>query len=340
MPIMQLRTADDAYPLADLDYGRIDTGTTSVSLGLRLWNDKPVAVTGELLGTGDGSRTSFAAAFRPFVNHANAPVAVKVDGTPATGFTVDHAGGLILFNQAPPAGKLVVADYAYSVGSIDSSAVVLTVQQVKQFAGDGGTRSFPLPSRCLTPLKLLVAGVEIPSTGYELRDGGMTLYLNDPPPANTTAQFSYADPVCQGGYYEIRSSGVDNPYAQTGMTDDAQSAFYKLGGVFSFTNRLVGTGDGTKTSFDLGGVLVRSVTKVKVGGADVTGYSLNHVTGTLVFQSPPSSGAEVRVDYSHERGHRIGNIRQWCGRRLFLRASIPYDAPNAVLSARLRVVSQ
>jgi hypothetical protein len=67
---------------------------------------------------------------------------------------------------------------------------------------------------------------------------------------------------------------------------------------------------------------------------------VNNVTGVITFTTAPANEADVRVSYSYERGHRIGNIRQWCARRCALRVSLPYDAPNAVLSARLRVISQ
>ncbi|MCF4150233.1 hypothetical protein L2W58_00220 [Dethiosulfovibrio sp. F2B] len=341
MPIMQLRTSDDAYPLSRLDFGAIDTGTTSVQIGFRLWNDRPTQVSGELLGTADGARVSFATQFKPLVNHPEAPVAVKVDGSPATGVSVDHENGLIVFSTPPADGKVITCDYAYSVGSTDANAVIVTMEQVAGFAGDGVTRSFPLPSRCLTPLKLLVGGVEIPEgTGFEIRDDGESLYIMEPPEANESVLFSYVDPVCQGGYYETRSSGLDNPYDQSNMADDAEAAFFKLGGAFSVENRLVGTGDGSKKIFDTGTPLIRGVSKVLVGGQEVTDYALNNVKGTVTFGAAPAVDSEIRMDYSYERGHAIGNIRQWSGRRCFLRASLPYDAPNSVLTARFRVISQ
>ncbi len=340
MPIMNLRTADDAYPLERLDFGAIDTGTITVQIGMTIWNDRPTPVSGELLGTADGARVSFATQFKPLVNHPEAPVAVRVDGAAATGVTVDHLNGIIVFSTPPVSGKLVTADYAYSVGSTDTNAVVLALEQVGAFAGDGVTRLFPLSTRCLTPLKLLVAGVEIPSTEYELQEGGNKLYLLEPPEAAAAVLFSYVDPVGQGGYYEVRSAGVVNPYSQSGMADDSENAFFKIGGVFSQENRLIGTGDGTTLAFNTGTPLIRNISKITVGGTEVSNYSINNVTGVITFGAAPANNAEIRIDYDYQRGHRIGNIKQWCGRKSFIRASLPYDAPNAVLSARLRVISQ
>lgn len=341
MPVMQMRTSDDAYPLERLDFGAIDTGTTSVQLGFRLWNDKPISVTGELIGTGNGSKVSFPTQFKPLINHPNASIAVFVDGSAASGVTVDHDNGLIVFGTPPATGKLVTVDYQYSIGSTDANSVVITMEQVVGFAGDGVTKKFTLPSRCLTPIKLLVAGVEVPlTTGYTIQDNGDSLYLTDAPEANEAILFAYADTVCQGGYYEVRSSGLDNPLSQTGMDDDEETAFYKIGGIFSVTSKLIGTGNGSNKVFDIGHTLVQNVTLVTVGGSEITDYSLNNVTGAITFGSAPANNAEVRVSGSYERSHRIGNIKKWAGRRCYLRASLPYDAPNAVLTARLRVISQ
>lgn len=338
MPIMQLRTNDDANNLERLDYGATDTGTTSVAQGFDLWNDRSVHVTGELLGTGDGTKTSFAAAFKPFVNDTNAVVSVKADGATATGYTVDHTNGIISFTSPPASGVVITIDYYYSVGSTDANNVVLTVEQSAGFAGDGSTHKFTLPTRCLTALKLLVAGVE--SSSYELQDNGDSLYITDAPAVNTAIQFYYIDTVCQNGYYEARSSGILNPLSQSGITDDAESAYYKLGGLLSLTSKLIGTGDGSTLSFATGTPLIKSITKVTVSGVEITDYSVNNVTGVITFGIAPASAAEVRVSYTYERGHKIGAIPQWCGRKCFLRCTLPYDAPNSVLSTRMRVITQ
>jgi len=338
---MQMRTSDDAYPLERLDFGAIDTGTTSVQLGFRLWNDKPVSVTGELVGAGDGTKTAFPTQFKPIVQHPNSPMAVFVNGNAATGVTIDFNNGLIVFGSPPVSGALVTVDYKYSVGSHDADAVVITMEQVASFAGNGSSQMFTLPSRCLTPIKLLVGGVEVAhETGYTLMDGGNSLYINEAPEASEAILFAYSDTVCQGGYYEVRSSGIDNPLQQDDFADDEESAFYKLGGVLSQTGKLIGTGNGSKKVFETGTPMVVSVSKVTVGGTEVADYSLNNVTGVLTFQTAPSNNAEVRIDYKYERSHRIGNIPKWAGRRCYLRATLPYDAPNAVLTARLRVISQ
>jgi len=333
-----MRTNDDASNLERVDYGPVDTGTTSLAQGFNLWNDKSVHVTGELLGTGDGTKTTFAAAFKPFVNDTNAVISVKVDGTAATGYTIDHANGIVSFTTPPAASVVVTIDYYYSVGSSDANNVVLTVEQSIGFAGDGSTHKYTLPTRCLTPLKLLVAGVE--SSGFELQDNGDSLYITDAPVANAAIQFYYIDTVCQNGYYEARSSGILNPLSQSGITDDAESAYYKLGGLLSLTSKLIGTGDGSTLVFDTGTPLIKTVSKMTVSGVEVADYSINNVTGVITFGTAPASAAEVRATYTYERGHKIGAIPQWCGRKCFLRCTLPYDAPNSVLATHMRVITQ
>ncbi len=341
MPVMQMRTSDDAYPLERLDFGAIDTGTTSVQLGFRLWNDKPISVTGELIGTGVGTRVSFTTQFKPIVQHPNAPVAVFVDGSAASGVTVDYTNGMIVFSAPPALGALVTVDYKYSVGSADAEAVVVTMEQVASFAGNGVSQQFALPSRCITPIKLLVAGVEVaPDTGYVITEEGDALYINEAPANGAAVLFAYVDTVCQGGYYELRSSGIDNPLVYDDIVDDEETAFFKLGGVFSQTGKLIGTGNGSNTVFDTGTPMIVNVSEVTVGGTEVFDYSLNNVTGVITLHTAPANSAQVRIDYTYERSHRIGSIKKWSGRRCYLRASLPYDAPNSVLTARLRVISQ
>ena len=341
MPVMQLRTQDDGYALSRLDYGAIDAGTTSAQIGFLLYNDKPTHVTGELLGTGDGSKVSFATAFKPLINDTNATIAVKVDGTAASGVTIDHSNGLIVFSAAPSAGAVVTVDYWYSVGSSDANSVVATVEQAASFAGDGSTHRFTLPTRCTTALKLLVAGVELTKgTEYDLQDNGDTLYITAAPVANATIVFSYVDAVCQAGYYEIRTSGIINELSRDGLSDAAESAFFKLGGVITATDKLIGTGDGSTVAFNTGTQLIKSISKITAGGTEITDYSVNNVTGKITFGTAPANAAEVRATYVYERGHSLGSIPQWCGRKCFLRATVPYDAPNSVLTTRIRVISQ
>ncbi len=91
------------------------------------------------------------------------------------------------------------------------------------------------------------------------------------------------------------------------MADDAESAFFKLGGLFTLTSRLLGTGDGTIKVFSTGTPILRTVTQVTVGGVETTDYSVNNVTGVITLGTAPANAAEVRATYTYERGHKIGN---------------------------------
>ena len=46
------------------------------------------------------------------------------------------------------------------------------------------------------------------------------------------------------------------------------------------------------------------------------------------------------MTYTYERAHQIGNIRQWAARKVYPRVSLPYDAANTTLTAKIRVVAQ
>ncbi len=337
---MQVRTEDDAYDLGRMDFGIVPTGHTSHQVAGLLWNARPVQVTAEQIGTGDGTTVSFQTAFYPLVSSPNAPIAVRVDGTPATGVTIDHENGLVIFNNPPANGTIIACDYHYSPPSNDTTAVVLTLEEIFHASGNGTTQEFSLPTPCVHVISLHVAGVEQPTTAYSIIDGGTKLVFLSAPAAGDAIKLTYIDAVVQNGYYEVRSNGIENPYSQTNFDDDLEVAFTKLGGLFEYVNRLVGTGDGTTQVFDIGTPMIRECTRVTVGGTEVTGYSLNRVLGVITFDTAPGNAAEIRMDYNHERAHKIGNIRKWTARRFYARGSLPQDANSAQLTAQLIIVTQ
>jgi uncharacterized protein (TIGR02217 family) len=81
--------------------------------------------TNELIGTGDGSRTSFqlvknytyeAATFsRTITKPIGGTVAIALDGSPTAAFTVDTTTGLVTMASAPGGGVLVRASYQFDV---------------------------------------------------------------------------------------------------------------------------------------------------------------------------------------------------------------------------------
>lgn len=338
--ILQFRQGDDSGDITRLDFGAVDAGTISAPQSFLAWNARPAQVEGELLGTGDGSKTTFPVAHATLVNHPNAPATVYVDGVQATGVAVDYEHSQFTFSQAPAAGKAVTANYWYGPVSQDTSAAVLTARQLAQWAGDGAKKRFTLPTRCLDVIQAKVGG-EIKGTGeYEIQDGGMTFVLPAAPAINVAVQVYYVDPVVQSGYYECRSSGIKNPLNVSGVTDDAETAYFGLGGLLERTNHLVGTGNGSNKNFDTGTPLILRVSQVTVGGAPVTDFSVNAISGVIQFVVAPANNAEVRASYKYERAHRIGNIKLWTARKIAVRVNVPYDAPCASLSAVIRGITQ
>jgi flagellin FlaB len=89
------------------------------------------SVTGEAVGTGDGTTTQFTLANSPVVEGTLTVYVNAVAQTEGTDYTVNYATGVITFTTAPAAGDAITADYTYdtAVGT-----------------GDGTTTQFTLPN--------------------------------------------------------------------------------------------------------------------------------------------------------------------------------------------------
>lgn len=338
--LIQLRLGDDSNPIERLMFGTVDAGTISAPMQFLTWNNRPAQITGELLGEGDGTRVAFPTGRAPLVNHTNAPVSVFVNGSPASGVAVDHENGQIVFSQAPASGVAVTATYWYGGVSNDAQCVAITARQMAQWAGDNTTKKFTLPTRCSVMVSVRVGGAMLAPGEYELQDGNTSLYIPSAPAANVAVSAWYVDSLVQAGYFECRSSGLMNPLNVSGVSDDAEAAYYPIGGMLTRANHLVGTGNGTNKDFNTGTPLIFEVTGVTVGGSPVADYTVNTVSGVIQFVSPPANNAEVRASYRYERAHRVGNIKQWTARKAFVRVNVPFDGPNESLAAQIRVVAQ
>jgi len=338
--LIQLRTGDDAAPIERLMFGTIDAGTISAPHQFLVWNDKPHQVTGELLGTGTGAKVAFPMAHAPLVNHVNAPVSVFVNGTAASGVAIDYANGQVVFSQAPASGVAVTANYWHGGESADSTCMAVTARQLAQWAGDNTTKKFLLPTRCSVMIAVRVGGAMLAPGEYELQDGNTAVYIPSAPAANVAVSAWYVDTLVQAGYYEVRSNGLWNPLNVSGITDDAENAYFPIGGILERTNHLVGTGNGTNKNFDTGTPLILDITQVTVAGSPVSEYTANTVSGVIQFVNAPANNAEVRATYRYERAHRLGNIKRWSARKCWVRVSMPYDGPNESVSAMIRVIAQ
>ncbi|MBK5926033.1 DUF2460 domain-containing protein [Rhodobaculum claviforme] len=86
---------------------------------------RPIAAGDQVLGTGDGQRTEYglrkayasggAVYHRPILKPVADSVCVAVGGAEATGWTLDPAAGLVVFDAPPPDGARVTAGFAFDV---------------------------------------------------------------------------------------------------------------------------------------------------------------------------------------------------------------------------------
>jgi len=93
------------------------------------YKTQEMSVTGEAVGTGDGSTTEFLLDFYPVKSGS---LTVYVDGvakTEGTDYTVDYNTGKITFTTAPAAGASITADYIYYKGS-KSEFYVQTIEHL------------------------------------------------------------------------------------------------------------------------------------------------------------------------------------------------------------------
>lgn len=74
-------------------------------------------------------------------------------------------------------------------------------------------------------------------------------------------------------------------------------------------NRNIGTGDGVTTNFSLGisPVLPDSVT-VYVNGAQVSNYTVDYNTGSIIFTSPPAVDTIITADYTFYKTRFVGYL--------------------------------
>ena len=87
--------------------------------------EETVSATDQLLGTGDGVRTTFqlvkryadagGSTERVIAKPRSGSVSVAVNGIPAGGFGVDHATGVVTFASAPASGAVVRAGFRFDV---------------------------------------------------------------------------------------------------------------------------------------------------------------------------------------------------------------------------------
>lgn len=80
---------------------------------VQLIKSKLYSITGENVGTGDGSTTQFTLAHIPVEEYSEIIYLDGVEQTRGTDYTIDYETGMITFSTAPSSGVAITADYQY-----------------------------------------------------------------------------------------------------------------------------------------------------------------------------------------------------------------------------------
>lgn len=93
------------------------------------------AITGENVGTGDGTTTTFTLDYPPVLYHSET---IYIDGaakTRDTDYTIDYETGEITFTSAPASGASITADYTplESIGYAQGLTLGVDVDLVKEY---------------------------------------------------------------------------------------------------------------------------------------------------------------------------------------------------------------
>lgn len=101
----------------EIDFNLSDTlgliNTEFVEILLEEWNTAINVITGELLGTGDGSNKTFYTDYKPVLTESETIYKNGNALTRDTDYTIDYATGTVTLNDAPADGDKIKADYTF-----------------------------------------------------------------------------------------------------------------------------------------------------------------------------------------------------------------------------------
>jgi hypothetical protein len=294
-----------------------------------VWNDKPTDVTGEAVGTGDGTTDTFTLDNENIVSGS---ATVYVDGVSAAGnYSLTLATGEIVFNSGsiPALDEAITADYSYGTGAAGTTAVYAICRRRHNNTGDGTKTDYVLPTTPTAVYSAEVDGAEVAFTS-----SGSTVSFDSAPAMSAAIVIYYEDEGIQKQSFQVKSSGVEDPHS-TGIVDDAESAYTPIGGTESVTGE---TPTGGPTVFSLAyAPVVPASAVVYEDGSAVSGWTLDYLLGTIEFTSDPSG--DVTVDYDYYKGHELGDIPVASARKIQVRGSVATDFSGSLAVADLEIVS-
>lgn len=315
-----------------LGFGARPLGGTSNAIEVVVWNDKPVNITSESLGTGDGTQDTFSLA-NQHVFEAEIRVAgtLKTEGTH---YAISKPAGQIQFTPGniPTAGQSVTATYSHGTGSGMATDVFLLSRRRQTFLSTGSA-NFTLAAAPSLVYEALVDGAEVEVASVT----GNIVELADAPASEAVVVIIYEDETVSKQVLQGKSSGVEDPLG-TGMSDDAQSTYIGIGGSVLVENEAVGTGDGANRVFSLANqCVIPSSLVVKVDGVEVTEIVADAIRGDIEFNEPPGNTLAITATYRRYRTHKIGALPAGSGRKVQLRAHAPTTTTLSVAEANLEV---
>jgi hypothetical protein len=294
-----------------------------------LWNDKPTVVTGEAVGTGDGTTDTFNL---DYGNVISGSATIYVDGVDAAGhYTLTLASGEIVFGSGyiPALDEAVTADYAYGTGAIGTSFVYLLCRRQHNNTGDGTKTDFVLPT---TPTAVYSAEVDGDEVSFTV-DGSVVTFSPAPAMGSSIAIY-YEDEGVQKQSFQVQSSGVEDPYS-AGIVDDEEASYTPIGGAESVTGE---TPTGGPTVFELAHVpVIPASVVVYEDEVETGGWTLDSFLGTIEFASDPTG--DITVDYDYYGAHVLGNVPVGSARKIKVRGSVPTDFSGSIAIANLEIVS-
>ncbi len=324
MSVPNLTMERDGNPLGVLAFEPRPMGSTGAAIPVTVWNDKPVSVANESVGTGDGVKAVFSLA------HGNVLAGtyqVLVDGVTKAepgDYSINRVTGAITFvsGAIPASGKAVVASYIYGTGAGFAENVWLVARRRAVDSGDGAKTEFQTPTPILAVYEVLVDNAVV--TGWT--QGAAAITFASAPAAGAVVEIWYEDDGIAAGAVQVRSSGVVDPHNR-GIVDDAAVSSVSVGGSDEITDEAVGQGDGGSTVFPVGHppMVFRSVS-AKVDGV-ATPCTAHPLSGEVEFETPPAAGKAILVSYRRLRAARLGAIPPNCGRTVILRGRAPSVSP-------------
>jgi len=232
-------------------------------------------ITGESLGTGNGTTTSFTAADPKIIADTETVYVAGVTKQRNVDYSVEYDSGVITFATAPASGA-ITADY-WADSTVVNSRVIASIRRAEDEINRKTGRTFYQPQTVTEFIDSYdVVATDIHAYSALSFDENVREYT----PSTNAALISR---VIQLANYPVTSISQ--------LIINAQPT--------SVSAEAVGTGAGVVTVFPLDySPVVYGSEVVYVAGVQTTSYTIDYSTGIITFTGTPPTGA-ITCDYQH-----------------------------------------